>query len=498
MESERRFGGRPHWRRARFALVFAVPALALGICAALLGTGGSAPLPLRPAADISRAYQQAAQPDLAMQHPVDPAGNTINLHQTPAQAANSLNCTLIVPSDPETRWGLAAGWTLADGCSEANPNEEAFVEATILAPDGQVQVYAPLVVTAGSKPAVWSAPPTIPAGSVVIIDTGFNGNNLVLEGRGAYQGKCADALGNSIIAQTAACNYNAFYYQANKEISAGTLKVPALGTGSDGKPCESTESFSLIDQDQSDNVVSEYLLKGNGQTAQDRASNKNAMGGATVIANGSDDGLLAHFVDPALGCTPFTAPDATTPGNTEGSQALNVLSARQDQTTMPALLPVNDPQLLVNGAFSLGKVNAYRAMNDQSALSQYQNMNWDAATYCQNMVNTAPTKLKLDFAKEVGFTSPVPATGNNLATFMGARLSASFTNLNCQDFGLKDPVTVTVNGNGVATAVHYRIFQQKATVPNGMANGGPSGNGYNGQVPTGRSKSKHHENGAGM
>ena len=32
----------------------------------------------------------------------------------------------------------------------------------------------------------------------------------------------------------------------------------------------------------------------------------------------------------------------------------------------------------------------------------------------------------------------------------------SFTNLNCQNFGLTNPVTVTLNGNGVATAASFQ------------------------------------------
>jgi hypothetical protein len=500
--TRQRSAWRRYWQRSQ-AMRIAVPIAIPAALALVLGTA-AAPAAASPTATASAhvASAHAAKsvpphPDLAF-HAVDPTGNKINLGQTPAQAANSLNCTLVVPDNALTAKGLATPWLLGDGCSQANPNEEAFVEATILAPNGQLQVYAPLVITRGTRPAVWPKPPVIAPGSQVIIDTGFNGNNLVLQGPEAYESKCVDAIANSVIAQTAACNYTAFYQMANKEIAAGTLKVPALATGSDGKQCENTESFSLIDQDQSDNVVSRYLLKGDGQTAQNTPANESAMGGATVIVNGSDDGLLAHFVDPALGCTPFTAPDTTAASTSEASQALNALSARQNPNAMRALLPVNDPQLLVNGKFSLVKTNAYRAMVDEGPLSANQNGNWNAAVYCQDMVNTAPARLKLDFSKEVGFTSPVPATGNNLATFMGARLAASFTNLNCQNFGLKDPVTVTVNGQGVAVAVSYRIFQQKAKVPPGTSAGGPGGSGYNTQVPAGRSTSNHRENGAGM
>jgi hypothetical protein len=123
------------------------------------------------------------------------------------------------------------------------------------------------------------------------------------------------------------------------------------------------------------------------------------------------------------------------------------------------------------------------------------------------MVNIQPAKLQLDMGSEAGFTSPVPATGNNLATFLGARLAASFTNLNCQNFGLNNPVTVTTDGNGVATAVTYTLTQQTATVPvdtaTPSASAAPSGNGhhwggtgYNRSVPHGRHG--HKENGAGM
>jgi len=39
----------------------------------------------------------------------------------------------------------------------------------------------------------------------------------------------------------------------------------------------------------------------------------------------------------------------------------------------------------------------------------------------------------------------------------------SFTNLNCQNFGLTNPVTVTLDGNGVATAATFNTAQQTAT-----------------------------------
>lgn len=75
-----------------------------------------------------------------------------------------------------------------------------------------------------------------------------------------------------------------------------------------------------------------------------------------------------------------------------------------------------------------------------------------------------PAAGSLGRTRELNFGSPVAAVGNNLATFMGNRLAMSFANLGCQNFGLADPATVTLDGNGVATAVTYSLTQQAAKV----------------------------------
>jgi hypothetical protein len=85
--------------------------------------------------------------------------------------------------------------------------------------------------------------------------------------------------------------------------------------------------------------------------------------------------------------------------------------------------------------------------------------------YCQNMSNIAPARNQLDMARELNFGTPVAAIGNTLATFMGNRLAMSFANLGCNNFGLTDPVNVTVDGNQVATTVAYSLTQQKAVAP---------------------------------
>jgi hypothetical protein len=95
------------------------------------------------------------------------------------------------------------------------------------------------------------------------------------------------------------------------------------------------------------------------------------------------------------------------------------------------------------------------------------------------MVNIQTPRLKLDAAMETGTASPVPALGNNLANFLAARESASFGNLNCQNFGLTNPVTLTVDGNGVATAAMFNTARQTAKVT-GTTTGAGAGRGGGG------------------
>ena len=413
--------------------------------------------------------------------PVDGTGAAISLDQSPDQATQSGNCTLSVPWNPLTAQGLATPYRLGDGCSMTNPAQEAFVEATILSPNGQVQVYNPLIITEGTRPAARPVVPRIPRGSQVILDFGFNGTNLLLTGPGAFQGSsgCVDALGQSVIGQVSACNAVAFYTLANSEIAKGILKVPALGTASDGQPCQTTRDFALIDQDQSDNIYSQYLLTGDGRTAQATPRNKTRLGDATVLTNGSDNALLGYFVDPANGCKTFTANDMTSANGTQSSQALDELSAMANQKGKVAVIPTNDEMTLVGGNYSIAKTNVYRSLVDQPQLAANTDPNQVAAAYCMNMVNIAPAHDQLDASADAGTGSPVPTIGNSLATFLGNRLSMSFKNLGCDAFGLTDPVDVTADGNGVATAVTYNTAQQQATLPApaGTAGQGTTGTG---------------------
>ena len=233
--------------------------------------GSGAPAPCPSASDPPAAtgptvagippINPAGRPGAAGADAVDAAGDAFSFNQTPAQAADSTNCTVSVPAHPLSASGLATPWVLGDGCTWENGDTEGvFIDATILAPNGRIQVYNPLVITEGTQPEVAPAPPTIARGSQVILSVGFNGNALAVVGPGVRQGNCIDALGNSLINQTPQCNAANFYRMANFEIARGILKIPAIGTGKDGQACQTTRDFALIDQDQSDNAVASYLF----------------------------------------------------------------------------------------------------------------------------------------------------------------------------------------------------------------------------------------------
>ena len=154
------------------------------------GRGGTRRQPARPPCPRPRPdfaippNNAANRAGLAGANAVDAAGNTFSFTQNADQAAASMNCTVSVPANPLSAQGLASPWILGDGCTWANGGTEGvFIDATILAPNGQLEVYDPLVINQGTTPAVAPTPPTIAAGSQVILSVGFNGNALALVGR---------------------------------------------------------------------------------------------------------------------------------------------------------------------------------------------------------------------------------------------------------------------------------------------------------------------------
>lgn len=488
-------GKRSAWRRrrntnrvARIAVPLAVPvALGLVVVAVVAFANGGRSTNLSQAANGAQA---SASPSASAAAPTSTATSTTAAAAAAAPAAN-VSCDIIVPANPLSARGLATPYQLtgtggmspaASGCNMANAAAlGAFVQATILdTQTGKLSVYDPLVITQGTTPAVAPVVPVLPARYIATIDFGFNGTNLTLVGatRSAlFFGNCVNGQGGSIFGQVAFCNGINFFNVAHRMEAAGRLTVPSAGTSAtivasagalgSGQACPVTQNFDMIDQDQSDNVTSLYLLNpATGQTAQDTAANAGNIPGSQTLANGSDNILLDGFIDPTLGCTPFQAPDLANNGALTSSQALDELLAEKNPPTPTALVPENDEMTLNgNGQLSAAKTNLYRAELGQAPISAANNQADSPANYCQNMANIQSAFLAANQATLSTGPSPVPAVGGNLFTFMANRLFMSFTNLGCQNFGLTNPVTVTLDGNGAATAATFSTTVQTATAP---------------------------------
>jgi len=349
------------------------------------------------------------------------------------------DCTLSVPLDPTSAQGLATPYVLASGndgmvCTEANKATAAFVQAIILDPaTGQVTAYDPVVEDANTA-ATPPPAPVLPSDAIVAIWTGFNGNVLKLVGLGANQ------FDN--FAQQSYDNSIQLFAGLNLAVGQEMLTIPPLGTASDGRACPSLRDFSVVDQDQSDNVPVTYGTPFN-------------------VSNGSDDQLIGN-IDTAIGCGQWLVPLLSNPGQMTTTGPTDEIQAAKFQLPPIALVPAGDEFTTNNGQFlpplgtgqpDLPLLNLYRAEVGQPSTFEDQ----DTAAYCQYLVTVGAPRLRADSVTEADFPAPVFAMiGTNLANVLAARFVATFQNLNCANLtGDADPIAVAVNGAGVATSATY-------------------------------------------
>lgn len=382
----------------------------------------------------------------------------------------NLDCTLIVPHDPLTATGLATPYQLvatnpeAGPCSESDKNQSAFVQAAIIDLDsGKISVYNPLVVDRGTEPAAPTVAPVLPTHHVVGLWFGYNGNNLKLVSASNPNdlrlNGCVQNLG-----QFAHCNAVEFFRHANRLIRTGQLHVPPLGR--DNTPshdvCPSIRSFFVVDQDQSDNVTTIYLFTKDGRVAQNTATNRAGLSDELARGNPSDNRLLDAFIDPALGCTPWTVPDLADPGASVPALPLNELQARKFQAPPIALIPLGNPFVLnppITGAPDLQRVNLYRRGVDQRPALTAD----DASTtrYCRKLRAVQPEKLFRDKSRfTTPGSSPDPEVANTLFTFMAQRYVNSYDILKCQEL-LNKPVNVELTTDDAGIVVDAILLKTK-------------------------------------
>jgi len=434
---------RQHGRRQPHGLMLLAAVAAFGTTAAFAGDGPAQP-------QVMGAAVQAAA----------------------STATPNPDCTLIVPPNPLSATGLATPYKLiatdpGNGpCNENNTAQSAFVQGAIFDPaTGAISIYNPLVIDAGTKPAVAPVVPTLPANAVVALWFGFNGTNLTLTAAdpntlsGAH---CVNGLPGSIFGQFSYCDAPAFFQAANAAITSGQLKVPSVGTANDGQPCPTVRDFFVVDQDQSDNVTTTYLVTTKGQLAQYTAKNVAALKGAVTIGNGSDNRLLDVFMDGALACKPFMAPDLANPGQNVPALPLNELQARVGQATPVATVPGGDPMTLLAGNEDLSKTNRYRRGVDQPTADSYHDVS--THRYCRQLLRIQPARLLKNKASFSKFYSPDVGAANSLYTFLAQRFTATYEQqLSCQSLiNIPDPVTVTTKNDIAVSATINTTALNKA------------------------------------
>jgi hypothetical protein len=317
-------------------------------------------------------------------------------------SSGNVTCRIVIPAHPLSARGLSTPYQLK-GCtagSAASPG--GVVQATILDPaTGALSVYDPPVITAGNRPAVPPAVPRLPRNAIVTID--FSSNDTKLTPVGATPGTLAQGHCVSGPGSASSCNGTAFFQAALALMRQGRLPVPSEGTSAKlvatggrlgtGRNCPNVRNFEVAGQDEAGSLV--------------------------------DD-----FIDPALGCKPFTAPDLGNKNAPATSRALDELLAARNEPKVAAQLPrPGQPGL---------------------------------AAYCQNLVNLQAPFLAANQSVLAAAAAPVPAAGTNLFTFLASRLRASFGGLGCGQFGLTDPVTVVRDQAGAATSASFDTTPQRA------------------------------------
>ena len=394
-----------------------------------------------------------------------------------SSAVPNANCTLIIPPDPLSAKGLATPYRLTatdrglGPCSESNTAQSAFVQAAIFDPaTNSISIYNPLVVDDGDNPLVPPVLPTLPAGAIVATWFGYNGDDLTLKaspGDSLANAKCVNGTSGNVFGQFAYCNAPAFFAAANAAIAGGKLKVPAAGTAIDGKPCPTVRDFFVVDQDQSDNLPTLYLVSPRGHLSQFTKKNQAAHPSSVPLGNPSDNRLTDAFVDPAIGCKAWTAPDLADPGSMVAALPLNELQARMTQPAPVAIVPAGDPMTLVNGNLSLTKTNLYRQGVDMPTGNAYFDV--DTGRYCRQLLRIAPQRMLANQKALSAFATPDAGAANSLYTFLAQRFVATYQLLDCPTLvNQADPVSVTTNRQGVAvsaainTAALDRIVQKLA------------------------------------
>ena len=378
------------------------------------------------------------------------------------------DCLLKVPDDP-LNTGLFSPWYVSTApnsetnCSQLIDGTEVFAEATILDKNsGKIFIYSPLVIDIDTEPAVKPKVLTLPINNVVTIHFGTNAESITLiSERGITQGSCINGFSNSIFGQFAHCNAVNFFEIISSLIYRNIISIPPIKNSNLCDICPTTRSFSVVDQDQSDNVLTKYIITTDLKLAQDSVVNKNKLNILKIISNGSDNKVLSDFVNPAIGCDSFFAQDFEDININRFSLVLNELQANltDSNSVDTALIPSGNPMCLINGEVSIGKINAYREGVAQPIITQIDPE--DNKKYCSSMLSVTIPFLILHKNEFENFPAP-GKDSNNLLNFLIGRFINSWDILNCNILTGNNLLLKTIiNNEGVIVDNNLKNFINK-------------------------------------
>jgi hypothetical protein len=116
------------------------------------------------------------------------------------------------------------------------------------------------------------------------------------------------------------------------------------------------------------------------------------------------------------------------------------------------------------GSIDLAKTDLYRSEIGQPLVSGRTQASSSPQMFCQNLINIQTPFIAANEKLLAAAPSPVPLVGDTLYTFLANRLAGSFDELNCQNFGLAQPVVnIVTNGAGAATQVTLNTAPQTAS-----------------------------------
>jgi len=330
------------------------------------------------------------------------------------------------------------------GCAQTVITMSRFVHAVIINTDnGQVGIYNPLVITAGTAPEVAPVPVNFTVNNHVVgIWIGSNSNTLALSNpnNGIANGLCVfgSTIGTTVSAfgQFAYCNSAAFWRAVELVRAQGLLPVPPIGVATDGLPCPTVRDYAVVDMDPDDGVPTQYLVTANGNPIQKTLNNMklNIQG---ELANDGDHRLVSAFVQAATGCQGWLVPDLADPGVKRAALPMNVLQAVYFQGMPVEVLPSTDPMTTVGTTPDLTKQNLYRKAIYQPQINNL--IEADPAVFCRLYANITVARMKTLTVQLHNTVSPAGA-GTNLFDFMKTRASTTYAAINCQNLiGLPDP-----------------------------------------------------------